>query len=461
MSTRAALWISGVPAFAVGTLLLALDGPLWDAGGPGIVGFELAGSERAAARILAEWGEEGRSAARISLFVDLVYLVTYGAFLALAAAAVRRTSPSAWLRRLGRFAPAAAVVAAACDLAEDVALLLVLDGAGGAIAPAAAAAFATLKFLLVACALGLVLAGLAVRRPRVVLALAGIAVVLVAVSVVVAERDTAPARAAGGQVVELPQGAVHVTLDGRADAPLLLLVHGFAADGRWWDRVVPRLARRFRVVRIDLLGHGRSEKPRDGYAMAAQADLVAGVARRLGIRRAAVAGHSMGGAVAVALAERHRSLVRRLTVVGTAPAEPDDGLSAVSPSFWPVTGQLTRLSASDDLIRWAVEQGLRPRVDASDAQLAAFDAITWRAYSGSARELRRFWREAPLDVRLRRAGVPVTAIFGQTDPQVGEARRYARVPGSRLVVVPGAGHSPMLDQPERTATLLARAAERL
>ena len=80
-------------------------------------------------------------------------------------------------------------------------------------------------------------------------------------------------------------------------------------------------------MRIDLLGHGGSEKPRDGYRMEEQADLVAQVLDALRIRRAALAGHSMGGIVATAFAERHRERLSRLMLVGTNPDDEEDDAS--------------------------------------------------------------------------------------------------------------------------------------
>jgi pimeloyl-ACP methyl ester carboxylesterase len=427
-------------------VLSALDAPLWDAGGPGIIGFELAGSEGAADRILFEWGQDARDTARISLWLDFAFLVAYGTFWA----TVSRT----------RALSIAAIAAAACDAIENVFLLLVLGRHGGALAPVAAAGFATAKFVLLAVVVGAWLIAVLRPRPRLVLAAVAVGAVFVAVSVVVADRDTAPARADGGRVVELPQGDVHVRDDGSPRARALLLVHGFGVSGRWWDRVVPRLSRRFRVVRVDLLGHGASEKPRAGYAMERQADAVAAAARALGVRRATVVGHSMGGMVATALAERHRALVGRLMVIGTSPVPPDVALSPLTPAFLPVTGHLARLYARRDTVRWVLERGLRPEVDLDDAQVADVDAITYRAFSQSVDAMQDFREAAPLDERLRRARAPVTAVFGASDEEAGYEGRYLRVPGSALRTIPGAGHSPMLDQPERMASVIEELALR-
>jgi hypothetical protein len=187
---RTALWLLGVAGLAIGAVLLALDGPMWDAGGPGIVGFELAGSAGRARDILVEWGGSGRDAARLSLWIDFAYLAVYGAFWALAAAAVRDLAARRGRRRLaavGAVAVWLAPAAAACDAVEDVNLLLALGGHGGSVAPPLAAGFASAKFLLIGLAIGYVLLGLAAeafrRFPRAARAVAAALVVGVPVAI--------------------------------------------------------------------------------------------------------------------------------------------------------------------------------------------------------------------------------------------------------------------------------------
>src|SRR5215207_2692360 len=89
MTRRAWLWALGVASGVLGLVLLGIDQGIWDEGGPGIVGFELAGSEERAREIRAEWGPDGRDAARLSLWLDYLYLALYGAFWALAVTATR------------------------------------------------------------------------------------------------------------------------------------------------------------------------------------------------------------------------------------------------------------------------------------------------------------------------------------------------------------------------------------
>lgn len=166
---RRMIWVTGVASLLVGAVLLLLDGRMHDTGGPGIVGFELAGSHEEAARIMADWGQRGQRAARASLWLDFVYLVLYSVFIALAALATRDLFHRQGVGRLasvGNFAAAAALGAGLFDAIEDVNLLIVLDHDGGDGAARAAAVCATLKFVLIAVAILYVLAGLALRGRR-------------------------------------------------------------------------------------------------------------------------------------------------------------------------------------------------------------------------------------------------------------------------------------------------------
>jgi len=100
-----------------------------------------------------------------------------------------------------------------------------------------------------------------------------------------------------------------------ADRPPLLLIHGIPTSSLLWRDVLPELARDRRVVAPDLLNYGRSDKPaRADVSIAAQARLMVGLLDALGIRRADVVSHDIGGGVAQILAVRHPERVRRLVL---------------------------------------------------------------------------------------------------------------------------------------------------
>jgi hypothetical protein len=149
--------------------LTILDLRMRDAGGPGIVGFELAWSEEGAAEILADWGEQGQDAARLSLWLDFAYLLAYAALGTLAVGGVRELAERRGLRRIasaGAAVIAFPAAAAAFDAVEDIALLFALDGRGGDDAPLLAGICATLKFALLTAAVAYIVVGLIAARRR-------------------------------------------------------------------------------------------------------------------------------------------------------------------------------------------------------------------------------------------------------------------------------------------------------
>ena len=118
-------------------------------------------------------------------------------------------------------------------------------------------------------------------------------------------------------------GNAHVRVEGNDDAPTLVMLHGFSGSLKWFDRLVDRLVPSFRIVRLDLLGHGAT-----GGSAAdapAQARMVDAVLARLGIEDATALGHSFGADVAVELAESS-TRITRLVIVAQAPDYSDANL---------------------------------------------------------------------------------------------------------------------------------------
>jgi hypothetical protein len=166
VTRKRALIASAVASIAIGAVLIVLDARMMDSGGPGIIGFEFAGSEERAAEILADWGDDGTDAAKASLWLDFAYILAYGTFLVLAAGATRDLAESRGWRRLAAFGTAVvpfAAAAAAFDAIEDVGLLLAVDRQGGDLAPRLAQICASIKFALLAVTIAYLLIGLLLR----------------------------------------------------------------------------------------------------------------------------------------------------------------------------------------------------------------------------------------------------------------------------------------------------------
>jgi hypothetical protein len=165
MTRRWGLIASGVATLVLLLAMSPAEAQMKDTGGPGMVSFELTGGQHRADEILAEWGEDGRDAARESLRIDFGFLFAYGLFLTFALAAVRDWARDRGWRRLatiGGVVVSFGALGAAFDALENVCLLLTLDGIGSAF-PLLATIFAACKFILLATAIAYLLAGLARR----------------------------------------------------------------------------------------------------------------------------------------------------------------------------------------------------------------------------------------------------------------------------------------------------------
>jgi pimeloyl-ACP methyl ester carboxylesterase len=310
--------------------------------------------------------------------------------------------------------------------------------------------------------------------------LIGIVVVLAALLVLNAvalnnQTRSAEATIEGGEILSLPGGDVQIYEDpvenasrAESQAPIVL-IHCYSCSLHWWDRMAPILARERRVIRVDLLGHGGSEKPSSGYEIPQQAGLVAGAMNELSLEGAVVVGHSMGASVATSLAEGSSELVDRLVIIDEAPDTTYGGLGLLArlqyvPVLGPALNRLADGPGGDSLIRSGYGEAFAPGYDLEsgfpnpDQVVEDFDAMTYTAFDEAHQANDDFLSEQPLTERLTAAAVPVMAIFGSEDQIYDDPAEalaaYEEVPGAQTAEIEGAGHSPNVEQPEETAALI-------
>ena len=297
------------------------------------------------------------------------------------------------------------------------------------------------------------------RRRRLITSADLLAVVgLLLVNAVVVTRQGA--EATGNSTLPLDGGNIYVRQDGPRDAPALVLIHGFASSARSWDAVVPMLARSHRVIRIDLLGHGRSAKPAgEGYAIPEQGRRVGAALDRLGVKHAIVVGHSTGGSVATALAEQRRDLVTALALINTGPRL--DAFISDGPvgqlMFNPVVGPVLWRFRTDSLIRQAASTAFsRPGYQIPQEVVDDVRGMTYHAFTETSRAADDYLKQRALPDRLTPLGKPLLVIFGKEDRRwrSSSAAEYRAVPDARVELLPGLGHSPILEDPPKTAALL-------
>lgn len=264
--------------------------------------------------------------------------------------------------------------------------------------------------------------------------------------------------------IELPGVSLHYEQQG--NGPPLLLVAGLASDSVSWLPVWNDLTSRFRVIAPDNRGAGRT-RPQDGpVSIDTMADDCAALLAHLGIARAAVLGHSMGGFVAQRLASRHPGLVDRLVLVATG-SEPSAADIALFRDL------ADRLDAGEDPARWFrrlfdVVFTRRFLADPANVDAATRWALDY-PYRQSPRAFRRQVEAiAAFDggADLARLAVPTLVLAGREDVlfPLETARAFAaRIAGARVEAIDGAAHAVHTEQPRafvRAVGAFANASQR-
>lgn len=249
---------------------------------------------------------------------------------------------------------------------------------------------------------------------------------------------------------------VHVEVTG--DGPrTVVLLHGFSDNANTWRRVVPALATRFRVVALDLPGHGRSTRAWPKPLVAGYAELVAEIMTELDVATAALIGNSMGACVAAVFASLHPRRTERIVLVGMP------GIGRI-PTAWRIAATrpavcAMRLALSPVPVRtlqhgfgWIYARAATPRPGALDPNVLHdyFDTYADReklfGLGAIARELLAELRTLHLDRTIAALDVPVLRIWGRHDRLVPSRRARSQ---AGAVVMGDCGHCPQLDAPDR------------
>jgi len=271
-----------------------------------------------------------------------------------------------------------------------------------------------------------------------------------------------------GSYEEIELHGHRVGYQAAGSGPPLVLLHGITSTAEAWREVMPRLSERYTVVAPDMIGHGRSAKPRGDYSLGAYAAGVRDLLAVLGFERVSVAGHSFGGGIAMQFAYLFPEYVERMALISSgglvrevhpmlrAAALP--GSEWVLPLLareWPVkAGEAVRdvagklgLEAGPDLAEFARGYASLTEEGASDAFVHTMRNVI--DHEGQ--------RVSALDRLYLADQVPTLIVWGSSDPiiPVEHGRRAHRIVGhSRYVEFEGAGHWPMLDDPGRLVSEL-------
>ncbi|MDA1241402.1 MAG: alpha/beta hydrolase [Chloroflexi bacterium] len=244
----------------------------------------------------------------------------------------------------------------------------------------------------------------------------------------------------------------------------LIMLHGYAATSEMWSDVASDLAREFRVIALDMRGYGQSDHADDmDYTRSAQLDDLEKFIDALGLRSVTLAGHSMGGALAICYASEHPEIVTALVVIEAAPEVLRSGIEGLRRLL--MTGE--SFASMDEAIEafraqqpYAVTEQLERRV-LSVLKTNESGRLVWNFDEAfrdpqirppepdpGQRRLSDLWDSAD------RIQCPAMIIRGQdTDMLTPEAiqRLHRRIPGSRVSLIEDAGHQVPTDQPAALA----------
>lgn len=237
------------------------------------------------------------------------------------------------------------------------------------------------------------------------------------------------------------------------EGPAVFLIHGVGARRQSWDGVIERLAPHFRCISYDLRGHGESEGGDRPIGLGEfVADLEA-LRAELGIERAHVVGHSLGGMIAPAYARAHPARVRSLGLLSTVAFRGPEAQTNLAAFVEKMKAGGTAAVIGTLMDRWFTDEFRRDRPDIVEARRALVLGLDPRVY------LETYCTYATTDTGpwLPALDVPALVMTGEADPGCPpalNARMAEALPQGRLEVLPGLRHSILVEAPEATGGAL-------
>ena len=272
---------------------------------------------------------------------------------------------------------------------------------------------------------------------------------------------------AGLNEVELHGHRVGYRIAG--DGPLLVLLHGITSTSDAWREVMPELADHYTVVAPDLVGHGRSAKPRGDYSLGAYAAGLRDLLAVLGFERGTVVGHSFGGGIAMQFSYLFPEYVERMVLISSGglgkEVHPLLRAAVLPGSEWvmPLMAREWSVRAGGAVAAVAGRLGLEAGPDLAEfargyASLTEHDAREAFIHTMRSCIDPDGQRVSALDRLYLADQMPTLFVWGTDDPIIPVAHgrnAHEIVPESRYVEIPGSGHWPMLDAPRRIVAELS------
>ena len=252
------------------------------------------------------------------------------------------------------------------------------------------------------------------------------------------------------------------------DGPPVVLIHGMVNSSKHWEEVALRLADRYTVVAPDLLGHGDSAAVRGDYSLGAHASSIRDLLTTIGIERATVVGHSLGGGIAMQFFYQFPQRVERLALISSgglghevSPMLRGAALPGAATGIWLVAnrrvrsaleragGRMRKRGSRKGVYLEAVARAMRPLQDAAAR----------RAFVQTLRSVIdvRGQHVSAIDRLYLLGELPTLIVWGGRDntiPMQHGLAAHALIPNSRFVTLPKAAHFPNLEDPQGLADAL-------
>jgi pimeloyl-ACP methyl ester carboxylesterase len=240
---------------------------------------------------------------------------------------------------------------------------------------------------------------------------------------------------------------------------VLLLVHGMGGSSNTWSGVIPLLAKKYRVIAPDLLGHGESDKPRGDYSVGAFAVLLRDLLDALDVPRVTVIGHSLGGGIAMQFAYQHRQYCERIVLISSGGFGDDVGRALRLLSLPGSELVLPVIASRPAVLAGNALRALMGSSDRFKARPSLSNRDHRQAFLRTLRSVVDFRGQAvsALNRLCLHGFLPALIISGDQDRviPVEHARAAHRtLPNSRLHIMSGVQHHPPTERPDTVARLI-------
>ncbi len=242
--------------------------------------------------------------------------------------------------------------------------------------------------------------------------------------------------------MKAPINGIHIYFEDQGQGTPVVLIHGFPLDHTIWDAVTSILKEHARVLTPDLRGWGRSDAPQGVYSMSLMASDVRALLDHLGIERAILVGHSMGGYVSLAFARAYPGRISALGLVASHAAPDTEERKA------------GRYAEAAEVLQKGVQvvaNSMAPRLTRDAALAGSVRALILTASAvGVAGSLKGMAERDDSRPSLPGLPFPAIVIAGGADGLIPIERSREMLdllPNATYVEAPGAGHLPMMEQP--------------